>query len=149
MEPFNYPPSPHTAAKIRELLALLRGHPLAPLVKVFGSAVHKKRPKDLDIFIDLPKAPWAISLNQILRWSSAGFEPSLRTSGVGSAMQGRYFGLLDVFVLFDNNLYVRDEHGVSWVLARHAVKIKKAGLGGVSLVGKTFPIENSHNPSKI
>jgi len=116
----------------------LRANPLAPYIRVFGSAAVKplkKIPGDIDIFVDA---------------SRVSLSPEQRKEGTRAllATAHKHYGYLDPFILISKKitddrgdgkpivqrtLYVRDERATSWVPAKHAGAIIRAGMTGTLL----------------
>jgi predicted nucleotidyltransferase len=123
---------------LHAVLEELRANPLAPFVRVFGSAAVKplkKIPGDIDIFVDASR----VTLSREER--KQGTRALLQTAH-------KHYGYLDPFILItkklmtdrgdgkphiQRTLYVRDEYATSWVPAKNAGAIIRAGMSGTPL----------------
>lgn len=140
----NYPPGPHTLAKLCKLLRILKASPLAGRIRVFGSYVtDKPLPKDLDIVIDFDDMPAQqvlrmpgeirTEVHRILTLSSDAYRRKRVASPNGFYVQGRYYGLLDVFLKTQEALFVRDDLGNRFIRARMARAIWRSATSGMPI----------------
>jgi predicted nucleotidyltransferase len=97
-----------------EILRLLAENPLADRMRVFGSAAEPGRdPKDLDVFVDGVEKVSA--LRDLM------------------ALQRRFYGRLDVFVLQGGVLWTRSDDADRWIRAKNAAALRRAGEAGITL----------------
>jgi len=118
--------------KLDRIVAALKANPLAPHIRIFGSALHKDVPGDIDAFCegpsDLPEPTHADAARSYLLLAVKG------------GYHGNY-GCFDPFLLtLSGKLYSRNERydaGIDWVRAKRDTgrQIIEAGRLGTPVLG--------------
>jgi predicted nucleotidyltransferase len=99
----------------------LQASPLAPHIRVFGSAaIHGSDPKDVDIFVDfnVPSGKAEIS--------RSGRADLLKIAK-------DFYGHFDPYFLVGSTLFTRNAEATGWITAKNAPALIEAGKAGVSL----------------
>jgi len=129
--------TPADMTHIHNVLSALRKNPLAPFIRIFGSAGKvppEKVPGDIDAFVDL---------------SEVTLDPQTRKQAVNDllAIAFKNYGAFDPFILTKKNvgkdpdgkpiihmkLWTRDDHAQSWIVANRGAALTKAGRAGIPL----------------
>jgi len=131
------------AAKLDAIIDALKQNPLAPRIRIFGSAItDKDLPGDIDAFFEGPsglgKEQFREAITQYLRLGARG--------------SGNY-GLFDPFWLrktkllgeWKSELYVRNDEGTAWMYAQQQVELTKAGRAGVPVLSFDKKFSNPPN----
>jgi predicted nucleotidyltransferase len=114
-----------------DILRLLAENPLADRMRVFGSAAEPGRePKDVDVFVAGVRK--VSDLRDLLRDMMA--------------LQRRFYGRLDVFVLQGDVLWTRSDDAARWIKARNADALRRAGEAGISLADAIGMIHFRNGP---
>lgn len=100
--------------KINDILQYLRSHKIASSIYIVGSvAKGSSAPGDVDVLVDM-------------RGSNYSYEALVQLRSllcIANRQSGNY-GLVDVFVMFDNALVVRNDEATGWAKAKNAKAIK-------------------------
>lgn len=119
--------------KLDRIVTALKENPLAPWIRIFGSAANEVDliPGDIDAFVeldlvDLPKGIRHLAINQFLLLAVEG------------GYHGNY-GMFDPFLLDKNRkLFTRNEgtsrYSTGWIAAEKQIAIAKAGRGGIPVL---------------
>ena len=129
--------TPSDVHPLHQVLDALRDSPLAPYIRIFGSAAKTpwdKLPGDIDAFVDL---------------NEVKLEPELRKQATADLLRlaEKHYGSFDPFVsvtkrigthptgkpVFQQVLWTRDVYARQWVVAKHKGKLTAAGRAGTPL----------------
>jgi len=115
--------------------------PFKDKIRVFGSiAQGSKDPGDIDLFVDLRDQAFV---------DDRQLQPYRRLISIA----GSQYGWVDPFLMFENALFVRNDHATGWQRARNATALKKSMLEhsinleeAVAFVGQSEPSSASMKP---
>lgn len=121
------PPDCRYRSYLQGIIRRLQRNSLAPRMRGIGSFfTDKPRPGDIDVVIDLDNPIWQGSIGHPTGDQSV-MDPSVSHAlSVVLAISRAAYGALDPFYRWNGQLYVRNDHAMGWIRARHARSIYKA-----------------------